>query len=331
MPDVVAALRRFSGRLGLMALCVAAWGFWSGAVWAASSEPAAAVAARPGVTLRDCGAVAPESVAGASLLPARLARPGDRLVPGDRGLGCRFTVEDVPQGRAVPVEVRLLRPGPAGNAVADRWFVVARGGVENLAAHCFDAPIAAGAGPWTLEVYRDGRLAGQRRFTVAETAMPANPTEATAEAASSVPAEPPVAEGPAEPGQATSAATPSTPPAPRPKAAPAATEPASKKPSAKPADKKAAAPAPGYYAWQTGLFADADNAAKQAARLRRRGFPACLATEKTDKGRRYRVLAGRYGDRTVALARRRDVARAAGSGTVLYRVEPAVIGRLRCH
>lgn len=89
--------------------------------------------------------------------------------------------------------------------------------------------------------------------------------------------------------------------------------------------------ATGYFALQTGVFSHPDNAATQAARLRGRGVPACVATESGAGGTRYRVLAGRYGDRRAALASRDEVAAAVGGGAVLFRVDPPVASRLRCH
>lgn len=294
------------------------WGWWSGGAVAAVT----AAGDDPGLEVRSCGAVTPDVVAGAGLLPARLVRPGDRLEPGDRGLGCRVAVKETPDGGSAVVEVRLSRPGVAGNVVWDRWFVAVRPGTDTLAAHLFDAPIAAGDGPWTVDFLRDGRQVASRRFTVAT---------APAEAASPVAGAPedPVVEVVAPPASAAAASRkPSASPAPA--ARPADTAPQPAPTSARTAAKSAVPPAKGYYAWQTGLFADAANAEKQAAALRAKGLPACVAAEKTAAGRRYRVLAGRYGDRTVARARRGNVLRVVRDGPVLYHVEPALIGRLRC-
>lgn len=301
-------------------LGLALWGWWSGGAVAAVT----AAGDDPGLEVRSCGAVTPDVVSGAGLLPARLVRPGDRLAPGDRGLGCRVAVKGTPDGGSAVVEVRLSRPGLAGNVVRDRWFVAVRPGTDTLAAHLFDAPIAAGDGPWTVDFLRDGRQVASRRFTVA-----ASPAEAASPVAGA--AEDPVVEVVAP--QAPPAAASRKPPAPTASPAPAArpTAAAPQTAPARTAAKPAVPSAKGYYAWQTGLFADAANAEKQAAALRAGGLPACVATEKTAAGRRYRVLAGRYGDRTVARARRGNVVRVVRDGPVLYHVEPAMIGRLRCH
>ncbi|MHC1713552.1 MAG: SPOR domain-containing protein [Solidesulfovibrio sp.] len=95
---------------------------------------------------------------------------------------------------------------------------------------------------------------------------------------------------------------------------------------------KVAAPAvSGYYALQTGLFSDVGNAEGQAARLRSRGLPACLAVEGGGDKRRYRVLAGRYSDRRAALALRPEVMAVAGNTPVLFQVDVGLATRLRCH
>jgi Meckel syndrome type 1 protein len=87
----------------------------------------------------------------------------------------------------------------------------------------------------------------------------------------------------------------------------------------------------GYYALQTGIFSMPGNAENQAARLRGQGLPACVAAESGSGGTRYRVLAGRYGDRQVAQASRDAVTTVVGSGAVLFRVDPTLASRLRCH
>ncbi len=46
--------------------------------------------------------------------------------------------------------------------------------------------------------------------------------------------------------------------------------------------------------------------------------------------RRYRVLAGRFGDIRTARAVRAEVAAAAGSGAIPRQVDPATAARLRC-
>jgi cell division protein FtsN len=98
-----------------------------------------------------------------------------------------------------------------------------------------------------------------------------------------------------------------------------------------PSAKVASPVASGYYALQTGLFSDVGNAEGQAARLRSRGLPACLAVEGGGDKRRYRVLAGRYSDRRAALALRSEVMAVAGNTPVLFQVDVALATRLRCH
>ena len=89
-------------------------------------------------------------------------------------------------------------------------------------------------------------------------------------------------------------------------------------------------PASASFALQTGVFADPGNARGQVAKLRGRGFPACVVEEKGPDGKRYRVLAGRFGDRHTAMARLPEVATAAGSTrAVPQAVDPATAARLR--
>ena len=112
------------------------------------------------------------------------------------------------------------------------------------------------------------------------------------------------------------------PAAPKPAAA-AAREPAGK--------GKGKDTAKGFVALQTGLFADAANAQGQAAKLRGRGIPACLVEEGQGKTKRYRVLAGRYGERRAALAARNEVRAAAGVSPLVFEVAPGMAAGLRCH
>lgn len=90
-------------------------------------------------------------------------------------------------------------------------------------------------------------------------------------------------------------------------------------------------PAKGFIALQTGLFADAQNAASQAALLRAKGIPACVAEEKPGGKARHRVLAGHFGDKRAALAGRGEVRAAVGVAPLVYAVEPAQAAGLRCH
>jgi hypothetical protein len=113
--------------------------------------------------------------------------------------------------------------------------------------------------------------------------------------------------------------------------APAAPKPAAaaaREPAGKGKGKDAAK---GFVALQTGLFADAANAQGQAAKLRGRGIPACLVEEGQGKAKRYRVLAGRYGERRAALAARNEVRAAAGVSPLVFEVAPGMAAGLRCH
>jgi cell division protein FtsN len=165
------------------------------------------------------------------------------------------------------------------------------------------------------------------------------PPSAAPQAAPALPALASAPVAPAEPGNqpappvappAAQTATPAAAPtgqanASAPHLGPAKAEP---RPKAPPPSKTE--PAAGYLALQTGLFADADNAAAQAAKLRAQGLPACLAVSDKDGKRRYRVLAGRFGDRRAAAAARAEVMAATGVAPIVTPVAPGDIPRLRC-
>ncbi len=90
-------------------------------------------------------------------------------------------------------------------------------------------------------------------------------------------------------------------------------------------------PAPSAYALQTGLFTEAPNAESQAATLRSRGMPACVAVEGQGNRRRYRVLAGRFGDARVAARARGEVRAIVGAAPLVTRLDAGQLAGLRCH
>jgi hypothetical protein len=165
-------------------------------------------------------------------------------------------------------------------------------------------------------------------------ARPAAPEPAPS-AASAAPPAPTEPNGPSAPpvAPAPAAAQPSRPPAAAASAAkpepPAAAKALAPRPG-KDAPASKALPAAGYLALQTGLFADADNAAAQAAKLRSQGLPACLAVSDQGGKRRYRVLAGRFGDRRAAAAARAEVAAVTGVAPLVTPVAASDIPGLRC-
>lgn len=281
-------------------------------------------------------------------------RPGETVMDTDKGFGCRFTPAGKPGSGPVLLEARLTRPTASGVGTAvDRWRVPARKGEPAAIVYAFYPPGRARPGEWSLEVYDGETRLASTTFTVTGAAvrgvveppappdtmpdaMPDAPQEAAPSdpPAGSVPTREATPEAPSRPATDTPAPQP-----PKPKAAaekpspPAAAKPAiaPKTPTKQVAAKPAATAATGFYALQTGLFADAANADAQAARLRGRGIPACVAAESGAKGRRYRVLAGRYGDKRAALTMRGEVGRAAGVRPLLFAVDAAQAGRLRCH
>lgn len=276
-------------------------------------------------------------------------RPGGTVMDSDKGFGCRFK----PGSGPVLLEARLTRPTASGLGTAvDRWRVPARKGEPAAIVYAFYPPGRAKPGEWSLEVYDGETRLAATTFTVTgaavrgvveppaprdampdapQEAAPSNPTAASATAPA------PTSDAAAHPAPRATPETPEPQTAPQPAKSGAATpkppQPAAAKPviAQKAPTKPAAAPATGFYALQTGLFADAANADTQAAKLRGRGIPACVAVESGRKGRRYRVLAGRYGDKRAALTMRGEVGRAAGVRPLLFAVDAAQAGRLRCH
>ena len=334
----------------------------------------ALAAAGPAIALESCGALLRETGPGDGWPGGKAVRPGRTVLPGDKGLGCRFLLTGEGDGGGV-AEALLARPLPGGDTVVDRWFVPVRRGEAASAVYAFAPDQIVPAGDWTLTLAAGGVALAEARFQVAgdETAVAAPPAAAAVRAAASVlpaPASPPSGSGevapavvpaapsPAPPAGATAAAAPPagavplpvptaapTPgpvsaPAPTPRdasgpaaAGPTAAGPAKGKPQEPDARTRGAAKpaaATGYVALQTGLFADADNAAAQAVRLRARGMPACLAVAGEGAKRRYRVLAGRFGDRRAAAEAQGMVKAILGLVPLVYAVDAAEASRLRC-
>ncbi|EFL52804.1 Sporulation domain protein [Solidesulfovibrio fructosivorans JJ]] len=300
-----------------------------------------------------CGALTTDPGLADGWPAAKDVRPGEAVLNTDKGLGCRFTPAGEAGGGTVLLEARLTRPTATGDGTAvDRWRVSARKGEPAAIVYAFYPPGRAMPGQWSLAVYDGETRLAAASFTVvgsairsivtppaAEEALPGAPDGAAPNARPAAPTAPAPAPAPtseAAPKPAPEAASETPQPQSAPKAAPseAASKPAAtaKGPPAQPAAAKpAAAPATGFYALQTGLFADAANADAQAARIRRRGIPACVAVEGKGKDRRYRVLAGRYGDKRAALATRGEVGRASGVRPLIFAVGAAQAGKLRCH
>ncbi len=312
--------------------------------------PAAAATAGtdapPAVTALVCGALVREPAPGEAWPTAKEVRPGEAVGASDRGFGCRFVVSGEAGPAPVVVAVRLTRPLPDGGTAEDVWQASARPGEPAVAAYALVAGLPVTAGEWTLTLTPPDGQPAVARFQVAgrpaeaaapPTAMQAAPSaKATAQAAAAVAAAPPApaeSNSPAVPQNVQAAAQPSRPPAAAASAAktepPAAGKAAAPRPD-KHAPASKAEPAAGYLALQTGLFADADNAAAQAAKLRAQGLPACLAVSDKDGKRRYRVLAGRFGDRRAAAAARSAVMAAAGVAPVVTPVAAGDIPKLRC-
>ena len=352
-------------RLGAACLLLGLWALGTGAPAGAAAQ-AGPDATGAGV----CGALTVSPGLAEPWPAGKGVRPGDTVSVTDKGLGCRFTPPGKPAGGQVLLEARLTRPTNAdGGTTVDRWHVPARRGEPAAVVYAFYPPGQVTPGTWTLEIYaNDVRLAA-KTFTVVgsevrEPAAPPPAGEATPEgpeqpsaAAVALPApgkaDPPAqTAAPAAPMRPAPNATPqpapnkNDPPArtavpnaperPAPTAAPrsGAKLPPKAKPDAAGTPPVTVPLKPGaaeYYALQTGLFSDAANAAGQAERLRAKGLPACVAEEGVGKNRRYRVLAGRYGEKRAALAARSEVNAATGVSPLAYAVPPAQAAGLRCH
>lgn len=317
-----------------------------------------------------CRFVPPGKAGGAPLLlEARLTRPSgtdgapvvDRwFVPARRGEPAAVTYAFFPPGTAAPGEWRLeLFDGDT--RVASQTFVMPEGDLDDApsavraaatASSQQDVPVPAPAAAANPDVAAASpSAAGEAEQAepapeatpapVAPPLLPASPSASAPRAAA-----PEQAATPQAPATAQKASASPAPPAITQKTSTiskAATPPASKAGSPAPAaPKPAAAPArepagkgkdaaKGFVALQTGLFADAANAQGQAAKLRGRGIPACLVEEGQGKTKRYRVLAGRYGERRAALAARNEVRSAAGVSPLVFEVAPDVSAGLRCH
>lgn len=218
--------------------------------------------------------------------------------PGGQPAVARFQVAGRPAEAAAPPATQTAQGGKAGKTTAaaprpeTALPVAAPQAAPSAPEPAASPPAVAAAPPAPAE--SDSPSASR---IAQATAQPSRPTAAAASAART--------EQPAA-GKAS---------APRPgKGAPAST----------------AEPAAGYLALQTGLFADPDNAAAQAAKLRSQGLPACLAVSDKDGKRRYRVLAGRFGDRRAAAAARAEVMAATGVAPIVTPVAAGDIPRLRC-
>lgn len=350
----------------LVPLCLAA------ALLGAGRPAQAATAAA--LALDACGAFSREPGLGDVSPGPKAVRLGETVLPGDKGLGCRFTLTGEPAGGTAVVEVRLSRPAAGGDSALDRWFVPVRRGEAAVAVYAFAPGQPVAAGPWTLTLVADGVSPVTARFatpvpqgepgppalTVPPSAPPPNPSVAPPPppapiadpaAGPDVSPGPPGAPassvdpvGPSAPSPEPAAAAPPPPAPPAPSAQAAPTVPA-KPAAATPARPaagaaKPAAPTPakpthpaapaGYVALQTGLFADAGNAAAQAVKLRSRGLPACVAVAGDGAKRRYRVLAGRFGDRRAAGEARAAVSAILGLSPIVYDVDAAEVARLRC-
>lgn len=369
----------------LVPLCLAAALLGTG-------RPAQAATAAA-LALDACGAFSREPGLGDPWPGAKAVRLGETVLPGDKGLGCRFTLTGEPAGGTAVVEVRLSRPAAGGDLALDRCFVPVRRGEAAVAVYAFAPGQPVAAGPWTLTLVADGVSPVTARFAtpvpqggpaplVQAAGQPAPapiaaPLPPPAPTVPETPAPAPIADpaagpdvSPGPPGAPASSVDPVGPSAPSPEPAAAAPPPpAPPAPSAQavptvPAKPAAATPArpaagaakptaptparptnpavpaaakplhpaapAGYVALQTGLFADADNAAAQAVRLRSRGLPACVAVAGDGAKRRYRVLAGRFGDRRAAGEARAAVSAILGLSPIVYDVDAAEVARLRC-
>ncbi|UJX42618.1 SPOR domain-containing protein [Desulfovibrio sp. JY] len=316
--------------------------------------PAANAGVRPGETVMDTDkgfgcrfTPAGKPGSGPVLLEARLTRPTAS------GVGTAVDRWRVPARKGEPAAI-VYAFYPPGRARPGEWSLEVYDGETRLAATTFTVTGAAVRGSVEPPASEEALPDAPQEAAPSDPSAGSVPTsEATPQApsrpATDTPAPPvatsaaPASEAAPRPAPDTASETPG--PQSAPKAAPSEAarpkpaQPAVSKPAAtakgipakQVAAKPAATAATGFYALQTGLFADATNADAQAAKLRGRGIPACVVAESGAKGRRYRVLAGRYGDKRAALTMRGEVGRAAGVRPLLFAVDAAQAGRLRCH
>lgn len=289
----------------------AAPGLWTLELFAGDARLAGQAFTVPGAAGEVAAPATAESPAPAAAMPAAPTPAGPPApgpeVPSQAVSAAPAALVPAPVP-AMPPESRDPGPGPAAEAPTGRE--PAQDAAQASPAVSTETPAAA---------------------PVPEAALPraGSPSPASPSAVPAVPADPaPAAMSPAS----VASPRPAADPAPTPKKAgvppAAATSPKAPVVPEAPARHGQAA---GSYALQTGLFADAANAAAQAARLRARGMPACLAVEGEGKARRYRVLAGRFGDARAAAGARADVRAIVGAAPLVMQLDAARLAGLRCH
>ncbi|MHC1791460.1 SPOR domain-containing protein [Solidesulfovibrio sp.] len=305
------------------------------AVLSAVASPALAMADSAALVLEVCGALTHAPGLAGPWPAASVVRPGQTVLAGDLGLGCRFRLAGGTGTGPVLVTAALERSQADGGTAVDRWFVPVRRGEAAAAVYAFAPGLPRPAGDWTLTLAAPGIEAAVVRFQMPEAAVgAASPVPApsvvgpVAGPPVPAPASLPAPDSPPSPSRSDNAAA--GPAASPPKPPVAVPSPPAKSPAAAPSPSAKAAAPTGYVALQTGLFADADNAAAQAARLRARGLPACVAVSGPPSRRRYRVLAGRFSDRRAASEARAGVTAILGLTPLVYVVEASEAGRLRC-
>ncbi|MFP5257586.1 MAG: SPOR domain-containing protein [Acidobacteriota bacterium] len=310
-----------------------------GGVWPGAKAVRLGESVLPGDAGLGCRFVLTGEPAGAAaVVEARLTRPGsdgrpveDRwFVPVRRGEAAVAAYGFAPGEAATagPWSLRLAAEGIS--PVTARFVVAASAGIPGTPVQAAPSPLA-GNTPAPLPAGEPAVPAPAPE----QTSVPA-PAAASGQAAAPPAAPSPAANPPAMP-QAPAATAQAAPAVPAKPVAPPADKPAVRakdqpSPPAAPHPQAAAKPAAlaGYVALQTGLFADDGNAAAQAAKLRSRGMPACLSVSGSGDKRRYRVLAGRFGDRRAAAEARPAVTAILGLPPVAYDVAPSEAARLRC-
>lgn len=218
---------------------------------------------------------------------ARLTRRTDSLpAEGGTAFGLLFVLDKTPDNAPALLEVRVTPPpsGASGApALPRKWFVPVRPGEEASAVYSPAYDWEVRPGQWRMELYDGDRRVAEKTFRL----VPVSERSAAARQ---------------KHGASRPKASSENAPAPQNKTKPSAAKPAAAKAEKKSVRAVAAGQGVGsaVHVLQTGVFSVRANAEKQAAALRGKGKKACILRSGRGENVRYRVLTGRFTDRTSA-------------------------------
>jgi len=224
--------------------------------------------------------------------------------------GVAFTLEGGLSGRTVLVEARLVGPPPLNGEeeiqAPARWLIPAVIGESAQAVYLLPEE-SPQFGPWSLALYYGNEKLSETRFDLQPAIVPETP------------------------GKAASAAPDASASLSLPEKVPAAPAQKVEEQAAKPAksNPKASTPSQTVFTIQTGLFSVLKNARRQAEAVRAQGFSSCILKEGEGKDLRYRVLAGRYLRKALALKNRARLV-AAGTDAVVKSFPAARLDKASC-